>query len=345
MAIYGDREERELFTDERGTSGFINMYCDWKDTDPIYDINLLGLPRKGDLWPGTDINLRCVSVRRERYAVTMCKLQANYSTDGQITEDFISIEFGMGTEVFECSLGWKWQFGAAPDDQTDTPPEQAMQFQLPIGTMDIRVRRQVNRAQLNQIMNQVGKVSEEEFLGFVKGGVRFDGVETSEGYDSEGYLQDASIKFRFSIRGRDWRDAWHNAEIQVDENTGRDIYWQNKIWHNDDDKLMPNFTANGTVNPDVVLYPSWPAADPTQPKPGTPMWITDIRGGYLEVPAPVDPLVDPPIDPPATIHEYGWGNWYRPYYKDAIGVAHYLYETCDFTSVLTIPETFPPELP
>lgn len=344
MAIYGDREERELFTDEHGTSGFINMYCDWADTDPIHDPYGLGLPRKGDLWPGTDINLRCVSVHRERYAVTMCKLKASYSTDGQITDDFISIEFGVGVEVQDCSLGWRWQFGTEPDSETDTPPEKAMQFQVPIGTMTIRVKRQVNRAQLNLIMNQVGKVSEEEFLGFVPGGVRFDGVQTTEGYDSDGYLQDASISFQFSVRGRDWRDAWHDPEIQVDENTGRDIYWQNKIWHDDDDKLMANFTANGTVNPDPVLYPAWPAADPTQPKPGTPMWITDIRGGYIEVPAPVDPEVIPPIDPPVMVQEYGWGNWYKPYFKDALGTVHYLYETCNLTEILQIPANFPPEI-
>lgn len=337
--IHGDREEREMFSDDRGSTGVINMFCDWADTDPIYDPNNIGLPRKGDLWPGTDINLHVVNVQRERYAVTMCKLRVTYSTEGQITDDFMSIEFGMGVETFECSLGWKWQFGEAPDAEVDSPPEQPMAVQMPIGTMTIRVRRATSRAALNSIMGAVGKISNNEFMGFIKGGVRFDGFQTVEGYDDAGNLQDASLTMRFSIKARSWRDMWHTPEIQVDEVTGRDIYWQNRIWKDDEGKVMPNWTPEGTVNPDPAKYPDWPAADPTRPKHGTPMWITDIRGGFINIEVPGDP--DPII-----IKEYGWGQYYKPYYKDPTGAAHYLYDECDFHTELGLVNLFPtPEVP
>lgn len=334
--VYGDREEREMFSDENGSTGTINIYCDWADVDPIYDPVGYGLPKYGDLWPGSDINLRCISVRMERYAIDRCKLQASYSTDGQITDDFMSVEFGVGMTALECSLGWKWQFGETPNDELDSPPEKAMLYQVPVGTMSVKLKRSVTRAELNVLMNQVGKISSDAFMGFVKGGVRLDGIETSEGYANDGSLKDATISYKFSVRGMDWRYMWHNPEIAVDINTGREIYWQNTIWLDDDGNVMANFTPNGTVNPDPVQYPSWPASDTTKPKPGTPMWIQDIRGGYIDI--------EIPGDPPITVREYGWGAWYMPYFKDAANQPHYLYETCDFTAVLGIPVTYPPEV-
>lgn len=263
MAIKGDRIERIIGYDGKGATATRVILCEWSDVDPVYTNP--DLPKYGDLWPGaTDINLRCVSVSCKQYgAGNLCEVTANYSTDGELVEDFYTAELGVGTETMDCGLGWKWETAGSP-------LEASIPFTYPIITYRVTKKQILTRPQLVASANLVGTINDRIFHGFAPYMLRFDGMDTNETYSSAGVLSAVSVTYRFSGRGRDWREAWHQPEIVMDAATGNPIYWQNELPLKDDGVTpMPNYTTDPTLV-------------------GTPMWMDGVRGnagvGYWDKP-------------------------------------------------------------
>lgn len=293
MAVYGDREERSITYDQKGVTGRRVIICDWTDVDPSYDG--VNLPQYGDVWPSmTAVNLKCVSVECKRYGlgagddyVGLAEVIANYSTEGDIVADFYQAEMGVGVETVDCGLGWKWTTAGSP-------LEKSIPFTMPTCTYRIIKKQALTRAQLVAVALNTGKINNATFHGFAAYCLRFDGIDTSENYNSDGSLSSAITTYKFTSRSIDWRYMWHEPEIVHDYISGNPIYWQNKIATDDAGVAMPNYTTDT----DLV---------------GTPMWIDGVRGND------------------------GVGYWDKPTWTDATPTTHYLYDTCTFTTALSLP--------
>ena len=272
MAIFGDKEERTLSYDQKGTTGRRVIICDWADVDPTYDGT--HLPKYGDLWPSMSaINLRCVSVECSRYGiggginnVGYAQVVANYSTEGDIVADFYQAEMGVGVESVECGLGWKWATAGSP-------LEKSLPYTMPMPTYRVTKKQVLTRAQFVAMTMNTGKINNATFHGFNAYHLRFDGFDSSENYGSDGTLTSAITVYKFTARTIDWRYMWHEPEIVHDYVSGNPIYWQNKIATDDNGVAMPNYTTDAA-------------------KVGTPMWISGIRGndgvGYWDMPTWTD---------------------------------------------------------
>jgi len=248
--IYGEKN-RSMRRDGKGIAGSIFIRCDWSDVDPLYDPNNLGLPVYNEPWPGIP-NLRCIGVNTDESdrAPGVCELVAEYSTDGDLGEEFFSIELEYGVERVDITKGYAWETAGTPvtsDISTDVPVTQ------------MTITSKVEIAPDSAIRQAINKLNDRIFLGYPAGTLRFDGGSTNKTYDDSGVLLSANTVYRFTIKSEQddsivltWNHEWR-PPLQARDIDGNEIIWQNI------DNAQSYYTTD-------------------QSKIATPVWINQVTG-------------------------------------------------------------------
>lgn len=242
--IYGERTRRELHHDGKGLRGTIVYLCDWTDVDPA---PVAGLPQYGEPW--IDPNgvarpyLRCVSASATEGSRGECEYVAQFSTEGEVAEDYCEKSLDLNLEPGPELTGWNYR-------DTGTPVVAAIAPPIPVGTLTIKVRA---AAPPNlTVMNIMNKVNDREFHGYPIGCVLFLGAAIDNSIDLSGNVLSSAVVYKFSVKAQG-HDYFWRPPLQARDIDGNLLVWQN-----------------------IDAAESFYTTD--QAKIGTPVWVSDVPG-------------------------------------------------------------------
>jgi|LSQX01.2.fsa_nt_gb hypothetical protein len=243
-------KERSLNFDTKGQTGTLVFQCDWDDIEPLpRDF----LPRSGDPWitaAGQPYpQLRCVSASGERLAghPGIGVWTAQFSTAGEITEDYFEVSTDYGLEAGPDITGWIYEDTETPVVDIEAPP-------VSVATITVKVRRESPGH--DALMKTINRVNDRTFLGFDEKHLLCTGANVDNTYDiSNGDMISSAVTYKFSVRDRAYNLFWRPPLQARDEN------WNLIFWHNISDE-EPFYTED-------------------MKKVGTPVWISDVPGMEL----------------------------------------------------------------
>lgn len=235
---------RRLRIDGKGMAGSISLRCDWADVDPIYNAGSIGLPVYNESWPGIT-NLRCINVDMDESPDSpgLCSLTAEYSTDGNLGEEFYQMSLEYSTETLDITKGYTWENAGTPVT-IDIPTV------VPVTTL--RIQAKIDSPPDDLVRQAINHVNDRIFLGYAAGTMRFDGSSTDRSYDADGNVLSVNTTYTFTIRDRSFNEEWR-PPLQARDIDGNEIIWQNI------DNTQPYYTTD-------------------QAKIATPVWINQVSG-------------------------------------------------------------------
>lgn len=239
--------ERSLNFDEKGQTGTLVLQCDWDDIEPLPKPFLA---RSGDPWitaaGQTYPLLRCVSASGERLAghPGIGIWTAQFSTAGEITEDYFEVSLDYGLEAGPDMTGWIYKDTRTPVVDIEAPP-------ISVATLTVKVRRESPGH--DSLMSVINRLNDRTFLGFDENHLLCIGANVDNSYDIvTGGIVSSAVTYKFSVRDRAHNLFWR-PPLQA-----RDLDWNLIFWQNIDEG-EPFYTDN-------------------MEKIGTPVWISEVPG-------------------------------------------------------------------
>lgn len=232
MGVYGERTRRKITEDEKGVTGTKTYVADWSSIEPVVDPSI---PVIGDIWNAYNPMLVCVNREFNEVSPELGEVVCQYSTQGRLTEEFMSISQDHFTETIDQTKGYTWET-AQTKVEIDIP--------MTVSLMKHIVRIKDFTSPKNAILAAQNCVNSKIFHEIPVGQLRFDGASVDESYNIDGSLLAVTTVYTFVAREFSHQYCWREALPSRDA-SGQVQYYQSA------DAAAPNYSTDpklvGTV--------------------------------------------------------------------------------------------------
>lgn len=222
------RQERNGIT---GVKQYIIPRADYLD---------LTLPTPGSQWPGPEVadfpNLLCVGAEwAETEDPAYVRITYQFSTDGEIVDDFSEISASCGTMQRDSLFGWHWE-STGTVVVNDIPRE--------IVVMQYQMRCRTTNSTITALSGAINCVNDRTFRGFAAGHMLLRDAELQESYTAGGVILSANTVYTFEVidpGGSITHNHFYRPPVQDRDGNG------NPLWYQDKDAAKDGYTTDDTL--------------------------------------------------------------------------------------------------